>query len=92
MAVKIKVPTSMREVLGNEATLEVQFKGRMIDLLNEMAGAHPGLSSHLFENGSEVKSYLSFFKNDRDVRGLGGMETQVEDGDEIFILSPIAGG
>jgi len=40
----------------------------------------------------EVRQGILITLNNRDIRGLHGIETQVKEGDKITFLPPIAGG
>jgi MoaD family protein len=53
-----------------------------------------GLKSRLLESDHPVTthSYIRLMVNGRDIAFLRGLDTVLEDGDEILILPPVAGG
>ena len=51
------------------------------------------LASELFnESGSCLRPYLRLMVNGRDIAFLNGMETILQEGDEVLILLPVGGG
>ena len=53
-----------------------------------------GLKSRLLQSDNPVTPhpYIRLMVNGRDIAILMGMDTVLEDGDEILILPPVAGG
>jgi molybdopterin converting factor small subunit len=39
-----------------------------------------------------LRRFVNVYLNDEDVRFLGGLDTQVSDGDHVTILPAVAGG
>ena len=51
------------------------------------------LASELFnESGSCLRPYLRLMVNGKDIAFLNGMETILQEGDELLILLPVGGG
>lgn len=46
----------------------------------------------LTEGGESVKEYINVYVNGRDVRDINGVETQVDEDDEIRIIPAASGG
>ena len=90
MAIKVEIPTPMREHSGGKAVVEV--KGTTVQAaLEDLIKQHPGLGPKLFDNG-KVRPYVNIFVNDEDIRYLDSIETAVKDGDEVAIIPAVAGG
>ena len=90
MAIKVQIPTPLREQAGGKAEVEVTG-GTVKDALDDLVRQHPGIGPKLFDNG-KLRPYINVFLNDEDIRFQDGPETKVKDGDELSIIPAIAGG
>ena len=90
MAIKIQIPTPMREQAGGKAEVEVAgstVKAALDDLLRQ----YPGLATKLFDGG-KLRPYVNVFVNDEDIRYLDEMNTPVADGVVVALIPAVAGG
>ena len=90
MAVTVKIPTTFRGLLRAKA--EVPASGKTIgEVLRDLDSRHPGLKDQLCDEDG-LRKAVSVFLNGEDVRFLKGLETPVKDGDELSIVTALAGG
>ena len=90
MAIKIQIPTPMREQTGGKAEVEVTggtVKAALDDLLRQF----PALGPKLFDNG-KLRPYINVFVNDEDIRYLDDLQTAVPDGQVVAVIPAVAGG
>ena len=52
----------------------------------------PGLRGQLVTEQGELHRFVNVYVNDEDVRYLGSLETNVQNGDTVSILPAVAGG
>ena len=90
MALKVQIPTPMREQAGGKAEVEVAG-GTVQAALDDLVRQYPGLTAKLFDNG-RLRPYVNVFVNDEDIRYLDNLSTAVKDGDELSIIPAVAGG
>jgi adenylyltransferase/sulfurtransferase len=89
--VTVKVPTPLRPFTGGHA--EVAVEGSTVGgLVRELATEHPGLQRHLFTPDGKIRSFVTVYLNDEDVRYLQKDATPVKEGDIVSIVPAIAGG
>jgi sulfur-carrier protein len=90
MAVSVKIPTQLRQATDGEAEAKVQGStvGEVLDALYERYGE---LRSRIAEDGG-LRRFVNVYVDGEDIRFLDGLDTAVEDGDEITILPAVAGG
>ncbi|MGB9185961.1 MAG: ubiquitin-like small modifier protein 1 [Solirubrobacteraceae bacterium] len=90
MAVKVKIPTQLREATGGEsqASVEGSTVGEVLDALYARFGE---LRSRIAEDGG-LRRFVNVYVDGEDIRFMDGLDTQVQDGDEITILPAVAGG
>lgn len=91
MAVTLKLPTPLRARAGQQKTVAVQA-GNVGEALTALVDAYPDLRSSVFTESGEVNKFLRVFLGDRDCADLQGLDTPVSDGDELALVTPIAGG
>jgi sulfur-carrier protein len=90
MAVEVRIPTILRTytdghkaVPGEGATLS--------EVIENLEGSHPGIKERLLD-GADLRRFVNVYVNDEDVRFTGGLETSVNDGDQVVVLPAVAGG
>ena len=90
MAVKVKIPTQLRAATEGESAAEVEGTtvGEVLDSLYERYGE---LRNRIAEDGG-LRRFVNVYVGGEDIRFLDGLETPVEDGDEVTILPAVAGG
>ncbi|HEX8976362.1 MAG TPA: ubiquitin-like small modifier protein 1 [Solirubrobacteraceae bacterium] len=90
MAVRVKIPTQLREATGGDAQASVDAGtvGEVLDSLYERYGE---LRSRIAEDGG-LRRFVNVYVDGEDIRFLDGLDTPVEDGDEVTILPAVAGG
>jgi sulfur-carrier protein len=91
MSIEVRVPSVLRKhtdgekkVSGDGATLR--------ELLDDLDRRNSGLKEALVREDGSLHRFINVYVNDEDVRFLGGIETPLEDGDNISILPAVAGG
>jgi MoaD family protein len=87
----VKIPPVLRASVGGEK--EVDASGQTVgEVLRSLVSSHPETESQLFSGDGDLNRYVNVYLNDEDVRVLGGLDTQVSDGDTLVILPAMAGG
>ncbi|MBZ0306027.1 MAG: MoaD/ThiS family protein [Anaerolineae bacterium] len=86
----IKIPTPLRAYTDGQALIEVSG-GTVKAVLDDLIGQYPDLRQHLFE-GDNLRSFVNVFIGQEDTRFRDGLETVVDEKDELRIIPSIAGG
>jgi len=90
MAIRIHIPTPMRQHTEGQAVVEVA--GSTVKAaLDNLGQKFPAVTQRIFENG-QVRRFVNVYLNDEDVRYLENLQTAVKDGDEVSIIPAVAGG
>jgi molybdopterin synthase sulfur carrier subunit len=90
-AVKVKLPTILRQHVGGVPV--VQASGATVrDLLDDLEQQYPGLTKSIVNGDGSLHRFVNLYVNGEDVRYLGALEAQVEEGDTVSILPAVAGG
>lgn len=91
MAVKVLIPTPLRNLTNNQA--EVSAEGNSIsEIIDNLSKNHNGLRDRLVDEHGKVRRFVNVYLNEEDIRFLQGEGTAVKAGDTISIVPAIAGG
>jgi len=91
MAITVKIPTQLRNVTGGEAEATVEDAGTVGEVLDGLYERYGGLRDRIAEDG-DLRRFVNVYVQGEDIRFLDGLQTPVEDGDEVTILPAVAGG
>ncbi len=91
MGVTVKIPTQLRTVTGGESETEISEAQTVGDVLDGLYDRYDGLRERIAEDGG-LRRFVNVYVEGEDIRFLDGLETVVEDGDEVTILPAVAGG
>lgn len=86
----ILIPSSLRRYSDQQSRLSLSA-GTIAEALARFAGRSPDLRNHLYA-GESLRKFVVVCKNGKDIRLLNGMETPIEDADEVQIIASVAGG
>lgn len=91
MAIRIQIPTALRQYAGGTAELQVEAR-TVGEALAQLTERHTELRRHLFSEQNRLRNFVNVYVNDEDIRHAQGLETPVKDGDTVMIVPSIAGG
>ena len=91
MTVTVKIPTQLRAVTGGEAETAVEDAATVGEVLDGLYDRYDGLRERIANDG-DLRRFVNVYVQGEDIRFLDGLETPVEDGDEVTILPAVAGG
>jgi MoaD family protein len=91
MSVTVKIPTQLRSVTAGEAETTVEEATNVADVLDGLYERYDGLRDRIAEDGG-LRRFVNVYVGGEDIRFLDGLDTSVEDGDEVTILPAVAGG
>lgn len=91
MSIKVRIPTPLQKLTDNQ--IEVECNGRDIkELIENLDKKYPGIKARVYDESGNLRRFINFFVNDKDIRFLQGDKTELKDGDEVSIIPAIAGG
>jgi MoaD family protein len=90
MSVKVRIPTQLRSATDGESVASVE--GATVgDVLESLFEQYEELRSRISEDGG-LRRFVNVYVRGEDIRFLDGLQTPVNDGDEVTILPAVAGG
>ncbi len=91
MAVTVYIPTPYRKYTDNAPRVEVR-EGDVMALVRELEGRFPGLRDRILDPEGKIHRHLNIFVNDQLVDDLQGIQTLLQDGDQVAVIPSMAGG
>lgn len=92
MIIHVRSFASFRDILGKELRVELKEGSTIKDLLDDLISTRQRLKSAVFDESGKVREYVILMKNRKNIESLGGLDTELAEGDEVAILPPVAGG
>ena len=91
MAVTVKLPTILRKHAGGEAKVDAEG-ATLRELLTNLESTYPGITKNVLADDGGLHRFINVYVNDEDVRYLGSLETELNEGDTVSVLPAVAGG
>ena len=90
--VKVKFLARFRDITG-ERSVDIEHIGSIADLMNTLTEKYGNeFKDALFDKEGNLRDYMKIIVNGEDVESNGGLESEVENDDEVVIFQTIAGG
>jgi MoaD family protein len=90
MSVTVKIPTQLRAATGGEAEVEVEG-ANVGEALDAVFAAYGDLRERITQDGT-LRRFVNVYVSGEDIRFQQGLETAINEGDEVTILPAVAGG
>jgi molybdopterin converting factor small subunit len=88
--VVVRIPPTLRAEVGGAR--EIPAHGDTVaEVIDDIVVRYPALGSQLLEEG-ELAAYVNVYVGGEDIRTRDGVETPVEDGEQLILLPAMAGG
>src|SRR4051812_45911266 len=87
----VRIPSPIRAFVDGAAVVRVQ--GNTVgEALDDLVTHSDGLAAKLFDSQKQLIRSLNVYLNQEDVRHMKNLETPVKAGDELSIVTAVAGG
>jgi molybdopterin synthase sulfur carrier subunit len=90
MSVTVKIPTQLRVATGGQAEVEVDGSN-VGEALDAVFAAYSDLRERITQDGT-LRRFVNVYVSGEDIRFQQGLETAINEGDEVTILPAVAGG
>jgi len=91
MALKLTVPTALRNLTGQRDVIDVE-PGTIRDIIARVDETYTGFRSRICEEDDKLRRFINIYVDGEDIRFLNNLGTSVADGSEVSIILAIAGG
>lgn len=87
----LRIPAPLRTYADGQREVAVQG-ATVAEVMNDLINQYPALRPHLLNGENELRPFVNFFANNENIRDLNGMETTIQENDQLLLLPSIAGG
>lgn len=91
MAVKVIIPTPLRQYVGKQESVQIEAN-TVGEALAGLTTQYSDLRRHLYNDEGRIRSFVNVYLNDEDIRYLRKEQTPVSENDVLSIVPSIAGG
>lgn len=91
MSVTVSLPSILSRLADGKRA--VPASGTTVgEAVADLTRRFPPLATRLVDDNGEPYPFVTYYLNDEDIRFAGGFGAAVKDGDELTIVSAVAGG
>jgi molybdopterin synthase sulfur carrier subunit len=86
----VRIPPTLRAEVGGARELEADG-ATVAEVIDDLVDRYPPLAAQLLQDG-ELASFVNVYLDGEDVRTRDGLDTEVDDDDQLILLPAMAGG
>lgn len=91
MSLTVSLPGILAQLAGGRRSIPAE--GTTVgEAVADLARRYPPLATRLVDDRGQPYPFVAYYLNDEDIRFSGGFGAPVRDGDEITVVSAVAGG
>ncbi len=87
----MRIPGPLRSLSQGEATVVIEA-GDVRGAIDQLDSRFPGFRDRLLDPAGNLRQFVNVYLNDEDVRFGGGLDSKLEERDEVSIIPAVAGG
>jgi molybdopterin converting factor small subunit len=87
----VRIPTPFRPFTGGKTEVSVAG-GTVGSALSDLARQYPDLRQHLYNEKDELRPFVNVFLGVENIRFLRGVDTTLQENDQLRIVPSVAGG
>lgn len=91
MSISLEIPAALRDCADGRRVLTLSTT-TIQSAIDEVESVHPALYRNLCDDTGALRVHLNLFLNGSHVRDRKALNTQLNDGDVITILTAVSGG
>ena len=91
MSLTVSLPSVLSRLADGNRSLSAS--GATVgEAVADITSRFPSLATRLVDVGGQPYPFVTYYLNDEDIRFTGGFDAPVREGDELTIVSAVAGG
>ncbi|MDG1989973.1 MAG: MoaD family protein [Dehalococcoidia bacterium] len=91
MTVNVYIPTPFVKFTNGESSILIDQKNVGL-VLKELTSEYGQLGQLIFDNEGALPEHINIYVNNQEINSLDGLETILEDGDQVAIIPAVSGG
>lgn len=91
MSITLIIPTTLRNYTERQS--EIRLSGDSIrDILDSLLSRYPDAEKIIRDEAGNIRPFLNIFINSTNIKQLDGLDSRLNEGDEVYLVPSIAGG
>jgi sulfur-carrier protein len=91
MTVSVRIPSGLRSLTDGKSVVEAQ--GRTVaEVMANLEDRFPGLRGRVCGDDACQQRLVNIYLQGEDIKYLSGMETELQDGNQLMLIPAAAGG
>ncbi len=89
------IPSPLRNLTNGERKVNIELgdgDSSVENIIVALNNLYPGILSKVLDDDNQLHKYVNIFIDGEDIRYLDGINTQVNENDELSIVPAVAGG
>ena len=91
MAVNVYIPTPFVKFTSGKSSILIDQKNVGM-VLKELTSEYGQLGQLIFDSQGALPEHINIYVNNQEINSLDGLETILEDGDQVAIIPALSGG
>ena len=91
MSVLIRIPTPLRRLTAGQDKVDAEGS-TLLEVITYLEEHFPGMRERLCDDSGGLRNFVNVYVNGEDVRFLDGLNSAMNQGDEVSVVPAVAGG
>jgi sulfur-carrier protein len=91
MPVTIRIPGALRPWAENQRKVELDSSS-VDEVVKTLCATYPAVGERVLDEDGAPRRFVNLYVNGEDIRFLDGVNTPLNDGDELILAPAVAGG
>lgn len=91
MSVLVRIPTPLRRLTAGQDKVDAEGS-TLSEVITYLEEHFPGMRERLCDDSGNLRNFVNVYINGEDIRFLDGLNSAMNQGDEISVVPAVAGG
>jgi len=87
----VRLPSVMKYYVNNQGEFFIPG-GTVAEMIENVVEGYPSIKFHLVDSDGKLRRHFNIFVNGTHIRDLDGMDTRLNEDDNVILMASAAGG
>jgi molybdopterin synthase sulfur carrier subunit len=90
---KVRIFGTLRQFIGaKKVEVEVEAGDTVRNMLEKLTAEYPALRERVLDDDGKLQSSINVLVNGRSIKFLDGLDSTIQEGDQLALFPPVGGG